>query len=449
LLPSGGGPAALFDPTLRKLQLAAAQGLLGHVNAETALALREDPALAWVALAGETSLFNLIDNPNSLPAPYSKTLRELGEKTTGGPGPRIWESIETAHCKQMADALRKDGLRVPIAGISHWRREPGFCAAQAAQGLDLIDDRMYWSPFVWSSPDMHSLLWSPSDKSLASFAALKRRPDRPYVVGQWCNQTNGAWSYPHEAADLLLGVYTAMAGDWDALVRRGVYVFPSTWGEGPVGTVGGEDISQLAEVINGSPHIFALLPHAASLFIRGHEGRPGQERRRGELAGRAAGKGRRRVVSGWDSARARLVIDTPYTQGVAGWSSKEPANFEHLSFSTNNPFAVLVATSIGDEPIATTERLLVSALARVEPTGFRWVNAWKREVGDPGRPPFLQEPVTAWVVWRRKGTVRAYVLDNTGKRMGSVPVEPLAGDLGVSLQIDGKRAAFHWELTAE
>ncbi len=114
----------------------------------------------------------------------------------------------------------------------------------------------------------------PADKGLAAFAALKRRPDRPYVVGQWCNQTSGAWSFPREAADQLLGVYTAVVGDWDALVRRGVFVYPSTWGDGPSGTVGGDDIFQVAEVINGSPHIYALWPHAASLFLRGHAVEP-------------------------------------------------------------------------------------------------------------------------------------------------------------------------------
>ena len=45
----------------------------------------------------------------------------------------------------MADDLRKDKLRVPIAGVSHWRRENEFNHAQAAPGLDLIDDRLYWT----------------------------------------------------------------------------------------------------------------------------------------------------------------------------------------------------------------------------------------------------------------------------------------------------------------
>ncbi len=443
MLPAGGGPAAQFDPTIGKLTLESARALLAHVNPETGLALRDDPVLAWVTLSGEVTLFDLIETPDALPPPYAKVLQSLAEKASGGPGRRFWQSVEAAHSKQMADALRKDHVRVPIAGVSHWRREPEFNAAQAASGLDLIDDRLAWPAPNWAAPEKRSLLWSSPDAGLGAFAAIKRRPDRPYVLGPWCNHTQGAWSLPLEAADLMLGVYTGMTADWDAVVRRGIYVFPTTWGEGPAGTVGGEDFVQLAEVVNGSPHIYGLWPHAASLFLRGNQPRAA------DASARALTKTRYRSASRWDHTRGRLLLDTPYTQGLAGWIGGESASFTHLDFTTENPFAVLLATSISDEPIATSKRLLVSAIARVEPTAFRWVDSWKREVASPGRPPFVQEPVSARVVWRHKGRVRAFVLDNTGARSEEVKLETVPGREGVSLRIDGKTAAFHWELVAE
>jgi hypothetical protein len=449
LLPSGGGPAAFFDPKIRELALASAKALLGHRNPETELALKEDPALAWVTLAGETSMFDLTDNADALPAPYAKSLRELAERTQGSAGHRFWETIESAHLKKMADALRKDELRAPLAGVSHWRRDPEFCAAQAAPGLDLIDDRLYWGPAPWISPEIRSMLWAPPARGLEATANLKRRSDHPYVLGQWCNQSIPAWSFPHEAADGLLGAYTAMNSDWDAIVRRGIFIFPQVWGDGPAGTRGGEDIFQLAEVTNGSPHIYALWPHAASLFLRGRDELGENHRRAAETARKPSAKARRRFAGGWDSAHGRLLFDTPFTQGAAGWIGGETASYPQLELSTENPFAVLAATSLSTDPIASTKRLLVSAIARVEPTGFRWASGWKREVADPGRPPFLQEPVTATIIWRRKGNVRAYVLTNEGDRIGPVTLEGLAGGEGVILRIDGKVPAFHWELTVE
>jgi hypothetical protein len=143
------------------------------------------------------------------------------------------------------------------------------------------------------------------------------------------------------------------------------------------------------------------------------------------------------------------VVDTPFTRGVAGWLHGEPATFPDLDVSSDNPFGVVVASSVGPEPIATARRLLVTAIGRVEPTGFRWVDRWKREVADPGRPPFLQEPVFARVVWRRKGKIQAYVLNNSGERVGPAKLESLAGGEGATLIIDARQASFHWEMIAE
>jgi len=437
LLPPGGGPAAFFDPTIRKLNLDAAERFLTRVNPETGLSLRDDPALAWVTLAGEVSIFDLISEPDSLPLPYAKAFRTMLDRSTSASGRRLWESIESDHLKQTSDSLRKLNVRVPIAGVSHWRRESEFVAAQADSGLDLIDDRLFWAAPAWVGPRALSSLWS-LDGGIGAIAHLKRRHDRPYVVGQWCSQAMGAWAYPYEAADLILGVHTAAAGDWDALVRRGVFVYPQLWGEGPSGTAGGEDIYQVSETINGSPHIYALWPHAASIFLRSTE-----------AANRTSAKAHRRSPAAWDASRGRLVIDTPYTQGLVGWIGEQPAALGQIDIQCGDRFAVVIASSASPQPIASTKRLLVSAIGRVEPTGQSWVDSWKRQVADPGRPPFRQEPVRARVTWRHRGGASAFVLDNEGKRQGAAKLDPLKNGQGHALLIDGNTAAFHWELVAE
>jgi len=53
------------------------------------------------------------------------------------------------------------------------------------------------------------------------------------------------------------------------------------------------------------------------------------------------------------------------------------------------------------------------------------------------------------VAWRRKGKIRAYVLDNSGERIREVKAEPIAGGEGVVLTIDAKVPAFHWELVTD
>jgi hypothetical protein len=442
----------VFDSRLTKLELDAAKALLAHVNPETGVSLRSDPALAWVTLAGELSLFNLIDDPSALPADYAKELRDLHAKNPTGSNRRFWQGLESSHSKELADALRKAGLRAPVAGVSHWRRESEFCEAQAAPGLDLIDDRLYWNAPTWIAPRYRSALWS-LDGGLLIDAPRKRRPDRPYVVGQWCDYTQGVWASPYEAAEQLLGAATAAAEDWDALVRRGVFILPEPWGSAAVGTGGGEDIFQIPEVVNGSPHVFALWPHVASVLLRGREDALARarepERTKAEVGRRPAARAaaRKRHVPGWEPERGRLLVETPYTQGVAGWPGEEPLALAYLIFDVESPYAAVVASSAGPEPIAKADRLLVSAVAKVAPTGFRWADDWRREAADPGRPPLLQEPVKGTITWRRKGTIKAYALDNNGKRLGPAPTKPDPD--GTTLVLDGSTAALHFELVAE
>lgn len=430
LLPPGGGGAAEFDPTITKLSRESARALLAHVNPETGLALRDEPALAFVTLGGELSLFDQSENSANLPVDYQDRLRLLASKGSLTSGKRFWQSLGAAHWKGLAETLRKDKLRVPIAGVSHWRRDPEFSAEQSGEGLDFVDDRLYWNPPAWGAPDRRSLLWS-LDGGLAAGAKRKRRSEKPYVVGQWCSQTQGAWALPYEAADQVLSASTALAEDWDAIIRRGVFIHPRIWGADAAGTGGSEDIFFIPEVTNGIPQVFALWPHTASILLRTSKGT----------------SSRRTAVPGWEPSQGRLTVDTPYTQGIAGWTGGVTANFEQLAVSSESPYAVVLASSAGSKPLASTRRLLVSVIGRVQPTGFRWVDEWRHDVADPGLPPLLQEPIQARVLWRKKGKVKAYALDNTGVRVKSVPLNE--NSEGVELVTDGTTSTIHWELVVE
>ena len=438
--PPGGGPAAAFDPDIRARAIRAAEALLGHVNPGTKLALRDDPALAWVTLAGELSLFDLQESPGLLPAESAAALKAIAAGS-GANGRKFWQATESAQWKAEADALRGKGLRVPIAGDSHWRREPEFSAAQAVAGLDLVDDRLFWSPPAWVDPARRSMLWQPEGGIVAE-AARKRRPDRPYVVGQFCSYTSGAWALPGDGADLLLAARLARAEDWDALVRRGIFLTPQAWGASATGTGGGDDIFPIPESLGGNPQVFALLPHAASIFLRGAD-----EPRSKDKAHPNSKAKPHATLPGWDPQRGRLTIDTPHTQAVAGGPGGRSIDTESLSFDTDAPFAILAATALGPEPIAQAKRLLVTAVAHITPTGLRWADENRVEVADPGLPPLLVEPLIAEVVWKRPGKVRAFPLDASGARGEGIILGRVAD--GARLILEGKSGVLHWELVAE
>lgn len=430
-LPVGGGPATAFDPKIREVAIAYAKALLGHVNPETGLALKDDPALAWVTISGEQSLFDLLDDPGALPPESAAVLRGSGVS-----GRRGWQSAESGQWRAIAEELRRWGLRVPIGGCAHWRREPDFAAAQAIKELDLIDDRLYWGPPHFAGSERRSMLWH-AEGTLPGEASKKRRADRPYVVSQWAAHTDGLWALPYEGADVLLAAEQAGAGGWDALVRRGLFQFPEAWGAAAPGTSGGRDLFPVAEAINANPAAFAMLPHAASIYLRGQaDDGPGRER------GRA-----RSARATWDPSSGRLAIETPHTVALAGTSGRRPASTGAIAIEHDEPFAAVAVSSAGREPLATARRLLVTAVGRVEPTGLTHADAFRTEPADAGRPPLRVEPVRARVTWKRRGNIKAYLLDNAGNRIGPATLESTAD--GVRLVIDGRTPTLHRELVEE
>lgn len=283
------------------------------------------------------------------------------------------------------------------------------------------------------------MMWS-LDGGLIPEAARKRKLDKPYVLGQWCDFTQGVWAAPYEAAEQLLTARMALSEDWDALCRRGLFLFPEEWGSAAPGTTGGEDIYQVPEVVNAAPQVFALWPHSASILLRGSQTEAAAK-------GRAAPRTRKHLAPGWEPERGRLVVETAYTEGVAGWPGGDVVTLDNLIVDLQNTYGVVVASSVGPEPISKSKRLLVTAVARVQPTGFRWVDDWRRETADPGRPPLTQEPVEATVVWKGKTGVKGYVLDNNGVRVKSAKVETRPE--GARLVIDGTEPSIHWELVIE
>lgn len=438
-LPPGGGAAAAFDPTIRERAVQFMGDLLQHKNGETGLTLLEDPVVAWITLAGEISLQDQGDSP--LPAAYQEKLRTAMKGSKAG-GRKGWAVLEQAQWQAERKALLDLGLQAPVSGSSHWRRDADFNAAQG--GLDLIDDRIYWKPPTWGDPDFRSLLWD--RHGLAAEANKKRRADRPYVVGQFASHTQGAWALPYEGADLLTAAVAARDEDWDGLVRRAIFSFPDPWGNAAPGTTGNDDIIPLPEAINANPQVFALLPHVGSLLLRGRTAAVGRPNPGTKPGASPPGPARREAPNG------RLAINTPWTQGVAGWVAGKSATLPDLTFQVLGEFgdyAVLVVSSANEDPIARSRRLLLTAIGRCEPTGLRYADDRQAEIAHPGAAPLQYQPIRGRFLWKRPGAgkVRAFALDNAGGRAGEVAVN--ADKDGVTLDLDGKTNAIHWEFVVD
>lgn len=119
--------------------------------------------------------------------------------------------------------------------------------------------------------------------------------------------------------------------------------------------------------------------------------------------------------------------------------------FGEWEFRAEAPLSHTLLSSVDGQPLDRSRRMLLTSVARAEPTGIEWVDSWRREVANPGRPPILLEPVGLSVTWKRAGQWIAYPLDASGNRMTPVPLN----DRGrvTMLSDSSPPGTMHWEIT--
>jgi hypothetical protein len=90
-----------------------------------------------------------------------------------------------------------------------------------------------------------------------------------------------------------------------------------------------------------------------------------------------------------------LVVDTPRSQAVIGMAGGRRVETGDVVFELDNPFAVVTVSSLTEAPIAASERLLVTTVARAQNTGFQFTVEQRRHViRAHGQGPVMAEAVT-------------------------------------------------------
>jgi hypothetical protein len=81
---------------------------------------------------------------------------------------------------------------------------------------------------------------------------------------------------------------------------------------------------------------------------------------------------------GVDNVRqGRVIVDTPRSLAVIGHTAP-PLRHDRVEVRVGNPFCAIVLGSLDGRPIATSNRLLLTAAARVANTGMTWNDTARR-----------------------------------------------------------------------
>ncbi|MEW6102049.1 MAG: hypothetical protein AB1481_07155 [Candidatus Omnitrophota bacterium] len=217
-------PVSMFDRSLITLQKKYAKDLLAHQNPYTKMRYCDDPAIAFIEITNENSLFLLEEQ--KLPDYYKYELNKLrNEFETGNPGAAdkdFYAYLENEYFNEMTKFLKNQaGIRVPITGIGGYRNA-GDVKAQKNCGF--IDKHAYWD-----HPKFPNISWDENDFRMTNKSALldpylgvigkiiqgHRDKSKPYTVSEWNHCYPNAYAYE---TPLLLS-YFANKNNWQGLFQ--------------------------------------------------------------------------------------------------------------------------------------------------------------------------------------------------------------------------------------
>ena len=466
-LPAAAKPYSNFDPRLIELQKEFSRNLWMHVNPYTKLAYKDDPAIALMEFANENDLFTqkvtLEPYRTRLEARYRAWARDndvaVGTDTVDFQPPsddvvRFFVEVQRSFYSEMERYLRDEvGVRVPMTG-SNWSRSAALLAA--LKDMSFTDSHAYWNHPSRDGAFGNTPMVG-AGRTIFDGLGFQRLAGKPFFVSEWDEPWPNEWR-----AELPLWIAAVSAlQQWNGLT---VYTYRHSTAL-PV-----DSISGAFETFN-DPARFGLFPHAALLLRRGDvaggggnvvvhipqssavgaasptpysapayrglsETRPFATvvgpRPEGDALVLDAAKANdvpddiRESDTGqlWRSVKQRLGrIDTPSSQAVFGFLAKAgKVTTTDVEFRCHNEFATIALSSLTNQPIRLSDRLLLTAVGRAENTGFKYGMLRNKRI-DGGAGPILVEPIAARIAMRTEmGRLLVRAIAADGSHLGDVPV---------------------------
>jgi Cellulase (glycosyl hydrolase family 5) len=474
-----------YNSQLQKLMKEFQREYLNHLNRYTNLRYKDDPAIVAVLITNENDMTNhgcygvLPDKKNPyVNAVWTKDYQAFAQ-SRGLPEKRVFQTwmpgpskihlsdVEHRFNELMIADVRQVGVKAPLATTNFWGRDALFSLPPLTDG-DQIDVHSYgeaeelgrnahyqgtflgWIAMgqVYGKPisiTEWNVEYPNADRFIgplyvASIASLQGW-DAPMLynysqIGFGANPGIDKWSTFHDPA--ITGVMPAAA----LLFRRGhvspakkTYCFTPTAnalferGLNPENSATIRTLAEQSKLTIGMPEVRELpwlkpsQPSGDATIITDpdHDFIPdGQSFVRSDTG---------ELTRDWE--RGIQTIDTPKTQAVSGWIGGETLRTHDATFETRTKKAVVALTSVDDRPLSESRFVLVTAVARAEPSAG-------------GRPPFLSEPVHCRISLRTRTTdLELLALARDGRVAGRPRFEHRGDEL--TFELPAARGT-HWYL---
>ena len=140
-----------------------------------------------------------------------------------------------------------------------------------------------------------------------------------------------------------------------------------------------------------------------------------------------------------DGPRDRLTLDTPRTAGGFAPAGDSIRTAHGVQIAVQDTDATVWVSSLDDQPIPGSRRLLVTHLTDLQNTDIRYAERARQTLLDWGRLPHLVRAGRAEVrvQLRDPGAYRVWALSTSGKRLADVPSRATAGELTFTADVAG------------
>ena len=144
-----------------------------------------------------------------------------------------------------------------------------------------------------------------------------------------------------------------------------------------------------------------------------------------------------------DAENKIFKLNTPRSQAAAGFFAGTEIELEDVSIETSTEYATICLSSVTNQPIYESERLLLSAAARARKTDMKLSNDGT-EVLESGVAPTLVEPVKAKFTLKTDANVEVWALTPQGEQKKKLRVEK--DKTGVHFELRGDEQAINYEI---
>ena len=482
----------LYDPRLIELEKEYARRLLTHVNPYTGKAWRDEPAVALVEIVNENGLYPGFRAPTAwyddeLTAQYNAWLEQHLDRlakvrTAGSPVPRLkpqeiasapkdryeaeaafYMDTERRFYEGMSAYLKNElGAKCPIIGTAdHSHTGSPYPMLASLSQLDVVDGHVYWEHPEEPPPTDTPMVNDPLHSTVVQLSRTAFA-GKPYTV----SETNHP--FPNEFASEGIPIIAAYGAfqDWDAIVT---YTFepkrapdwkpyvgdpfdisldPVRMTEMAAGalmflrgdvrparetvdrTYSPEEVLESRRLPHSEQPYFTpgfplMLPLQHEVRIRSLNGAPTERFTAHDPDPIVSDTGQLAWYNG------EVTVDTERSEALVGFL-RANRRVRNLSADVTNNFATLVLSSLDGQPLARSNRMLLTAGSRVVNSGMKWNDAGTR-LKEWGGPPTLIEPVAGTVTLRNLAKARgvgAVALDGSGRPIGKT--------------IEAKRTAKGW-----